>query len=87
METVNYSPVDMDVGPFSNGGQRICFNIDIPDNQDCNNDPNLDFTVEMSCQAPDDKVVIVVPIATIVIDDSEEPECGKNMIDFSYESF
>ena len=76
---VNYSPVDMNLGPFSETGQRICFNINITDNQDCNNDPNLNFTVVMSRQASDDEVVIVVPIATVVIDDSREPECGKNV--------
>ena len=65
----------MNLGPFNAGGQRICFDIDIPDNQNCNDDPNLSFTVVMSNLSTD--VIITIPTTTVVIDDSNEPECGK----------
>ena len=76
METVNYQPVNMTLGPFTLPEERICFDIEIPDNLLCNNDPNLNFTVVMSRLSPDDDVVIIVPVTTVVIDDSREPECG-----------
>ena len=80
VETVNYQRIDMPLGPFTQPAQKICFNVSIMNNNDCNDDPNLNFTIEMSRQDPFDiGVNIVIPVTTIVIDDSMEPECSKYM--------
>ena len=71
----------MPLGPFTQPDEKICFNVPIRNNNDCNDDPNLNFTIEMSGQDPNDVGVnIVIPVTTIVINDSMEPECSKNVL-------
>ena len=77
VETVNYERIDKALGPFFQPGQRVCFNISIPDNSDCT-EPSLNYTIVMSQQDMlEDGVTINVPVTTIVIDDSNEIECSK----------
>ena len=65
----------MTLGPFTTPGEKMCFNVTVPDNDVCTV-PSVDFTIMMSPEDEDDDGVIVsVPVTTIVIDDSMEPEC------------
>ena len=67
----------MSLGPFSQPQERMCFNVTVPDNDNCT-ESKLNFTIVMSREDPsDDGVTISVPVTTIVIDDSMEPECSK----------
>ena len=74
---VHYNKINMTLGPFTQPGERMCFNVTVPDNDNCT-EPSLNFTIVMSREDPsDDGVTISVPVTTIVIDDSMEPECSK----------
>ena len=76
VEMLNYEKVHMTLGPFTKPEESLCFEITIPDNNNCTN--LMNFTMLMSPHDPsDDNVTITHPEATIVVDDSMEPECSK----------
>ena len=77
METINYERIDRALGLFSQPGQRVRFNVSVPDNSECTQ-PSLNYTIVMSQQdASEDGITINVPITIIIIDDSNEIECSK----------
>ena len=68
----------MPLGPFTQPDERICFDVPFMNDNECNDDPNLNLTIEMSRQDPNDiGVTISNPVTIIIIDDSMEPECSK----------
>lgn len=73
---LNYEKVDNTLGPFTEPGEKMCFNISILDNYNCTEPMN--FIIIMSPHNPSaDNVTIIDPVTTVVIDDSREPECSK----------
>lgn len=76
VEMLNYEKVNMTLGPFTKPKESLCFEITIPDNNNCTN--LMNFTMLMLPHHPlGDNVTITNPVATIVVDDSMEPECRK----------
>ena len=67
-------------------GQLIQFNagdviqmhtIDIIDDDECEKDPNETFFSDITLDSGIPEISVTVPQATVIIIDTDEPECGK----------
>ena len=67
-------------------GQLIQFNagdviqmhtIDIIDDDECEKDPNETFFSDITLDSGIPEISVTVPRATVIINDTAEPECGK----------
>ena len=84
MPTSNVAVADGDYGPVS--GQIIQFSrgdtaqshiILINDDDECEKDPNEIFFSNIALDSGIPDITVTIPRATVTIDDTAEPECGK----------
>ena len=55
----------------------MCHIVNITDDDICENDPNESFFSNLVLGGGEQPIMVDPPRAEVIIDDSEEPECGK----------
>ena len=62
---------------FSRGDTNKTHTITIYDDEECEDDPNEFFYSNIALDTGIPDITVTQPLATITIDDTAEPECGK----------
>ena len=62
---------------FNRGDTNKTHTITIYDDEECEKDPNEDFFSLIALDTGVPVISVTQPLATITIDDTAEPECGK----------
>ena len=62
---------------FAVGEDRACHVVTITDDDICENDPNESFFSNLVLGGGEPPIMVDPPRAEVIIDDNEEPECGK----------
>ena len=73
----DYVPVSGDLIQFSRGDVTQTHTITINDDDLCENDPNENFFSNIALVSGIPEIDVTVPRATVTINDTAEPECGK----------
>ena len=73
----DYIPVSGQIIQFNRGDVTQTHTVTISDDDLCEKDPNENFfsSIDLTSGIPD--ITVTVPQATVTIDDTAEPECGK----------
>ena len=64
---------------FGVGDLRVCHDVNILDDNDCET-PYEDFFSNLEYDSGIMPIIITRPIAQVIIDDTAEPECGKDQV-------
>ena len=62
---------------FPVGSTRACHAVDIVDDDICENDPNENFFSNLVLGGGVGPIIVEPPQTEVIIDDTNEPECGK----------
>ena len=73
----DYVPVACDIIQFNAGDVTQTHRIIINDDNECEKDPNENFFSNIALNSGIPGITVTVPRATVTIDDTAEPECGK----------
>ena len=73
----DYVPVSGQVIQFSAGDITQMHTIFIKDDDNCEKDPNENFFSNITLNSGIPGILVTVPHATVTIDETAEPECGK----------
>ena len=73
----DYVPVSVQVIQFNAGGITQMHTILINDDDNCEKNPNKNFFSNIILNSGIPDILVTVPRATVTIDETAEPECGK----------
>ena len=73
----NYVPASGQVIQFNAGDIAQMHTILINDDDNCEKDPNKNFFSNITLNSGIPGILVTVPRATVTIDETAEPECGK----------
>ena len=62
---------------FNVGDSRVCHTVTITNDSICEIDPNEQFFSDLSYVSGEEPITIDPVRATVIINDTAEPECGK----------
>ena len=62
---------------FNRGDTRVCHTIDILQDNICESSPNEFFFSDLAYVSGMQPITISPPTAEVIIDDSDQPECGE----------
>ena len=62
---------------FNAGDERVCFIVPIVNDSICEIDPNEQFLATLEYVSGILPITVDPDLATVIIDDTAEPECGK----------
>ena len=72
---------------FNRGDVTQTHTITINDDDECEKDPNENFFSNITLGSGILDIDVTVPRATVTINDTPEPECGKTKPDNTFEKF
>ena len=73
----DYVPVSGQIIQFNRGDVSQTHTITINDDDLCENDPNENFFSNIDLASGIADIDVTLPRATVTIDDTTEPDCGK----------
>ena len=76
MSPGDYLDVDVRLG-FMVGDTISCRFVDISDDNICENEPNEFFNADILLRGSEGPINVVPSQSMVIIDDTNEPECGK----------
>ena len=73
----DYGSLNGQVLQFNKNDERICYTIDVNDDDICENMPNENFFSNLAYDTGVQPITVVRDRAEVIIDDSLQPECRK----------
>ena len=62
---------------FASGDERACHNVSIIDNDICEDNPNENFFSSLEFGGGEQPITIDPAQTEVIIDDTNQPECGE----------
>ena len=76
----DYEPVTSEVLDFVAGQTVACHNVNITDDNNCENDPNESFFFNLVLGGGERPIDIDPAQIQVIIDDTNEPECSEFLL-------